>query len=138
MFGRSYFPNKFGISPIVRIVFISYTKASYVIWLSENIKTADVLSLKAHYKDHYFIFYLKSFNLNPFEAVIWHKLYFAINVASFVKEWRPAPPYPTNIPWPFANLIILLILHTYDIASSNRVIFMADDLNLSLNSLNFS
>jgi hypothetical protein len=49
-------------------------------------KTADVLSLKAHYCDHYLIFYLKSLSLNPLDAVIWHKLNLATKVASFVNE----------------------------------------------------
>jgi len=75
-------------------------------------KTDEVLSLKAHSCDHYFIFYLKSFNLNPLEAVIWHKLYLAMKVANLVSECRPAPPYPTSMPCPFANLMILLILQT--------------------------
>ena len=36
----------------------------------------------------------------------------AMKVASLVKECLPEPPYPTNIPCPLLNLIILLILQT--------------------------
>lgn len=61
-------------------------------------KTAEVFSLKAHSCDHYLILSLKSFSLNDFETDIVHRLNLAINVASFVKECLPAPPYPTNIP----------------------------------------
>jgi hypothetical protein len=64
--------------------------------------------------------------------------YLAMKVASFVKECRPDPPYPTSIPWPLLNLMILFILQTYDIASSNKVMFIAAALKASLNSASLS
>lgn len=101
-------------------------------------KTAEALSLNAHSCDHSFIFYLNYFSLNPFEMVTWHRLYFAMKVASLVNEWRPAPPSPTSIPCPLLNLMILLILQTYEMAASKSVIFIAADLYFSLNSTNLS
>lgn len=93
----SYFPKRLGIYPIVNIVFISYTKDYSEIWLSENMKTAE-LSLNAHSIDHYLILSRKSFSLNDFETEICLKVYLAMKVASFVKECLPAPPSPTSIP----------------------------------------
>ena len=106
----SSLPNKLGISPIVRIVLMSSTNDYYDIWLSENMKTADVFYLKAHYCDHYLILYLKSLSLKDFDTEIVHKLYLAMKVANFVRECLPAPPSPTSIPCPLLNLMILLIL----------------------------
>ena len=107
-----------------------------MIWLSENINTAE-LSLKAHYIAHYLILYLKSLSLNDLETEICLNVYLAIKVANFVRECLPAPPSPTSIPWPLLNLMIRLILQTYEIAYSNNVMFMAAALYFSLNSCNF-
>jgi len=70
--------------------------------------------------------------------VTWHKANLAMNDANLVSECLPAPPYPTSIPCPRLNLMIRLILQTYEIAYSKRVMFMAADLNLSLNSTSLS
>jgi hypothetical protein len=58
-----------GISPMVRMVLMSSTKDYSDIWLSENINTAELLSLKAHSCDHSFIFSRNYFNLKFLEMV---------------------------------------------------------------------
>lgn len=125
----SSFPNKLGISPIVKIVLISSTNDSSVIWLSENMNTIGIYLKAQNYMLYYLIFSRKSFSLNDLETERWSKLYLAIKVASLVNECLPDPPSPTNIPWPLLNLMTLLILQTYEMASSNRVIFIAAALN---------
>lgn len=125
----SSFPNKLGISPIVNIVLMSSTNDSSVIWLSENINTIGIYLKAQNYMLYYFIFSLKSFSLNDLETERCSKLYLAIKVASFVSECLPDPPSPTSIPCPLLNLITLLILQTYEMAYSNKVIFIAAALN---------